>query len=243
MELNFDERRVLGALVEKGYTTPDQYPLTLNSLITACNQKSCRNPITHIQEVSVLDALDSLRSKGLASVVETAGGRTSRYRQRFRDCLEISAKEAAVLAELILRGPQTDGELRQNSRRMVPTDSLRELQDVVDQLRQREKPLIVRLGSEERRRGVRYAHTLYKSDELEKIMNLELEELSSSRGPEPASRPQIATSISVPSARESEETESLKKELGNVKEEISDLRIDLSKLKERLDNLEAELGQ
>ncbi len=171
--LPFNDRRALGALVEKGFTTPDQYPLTLNALVTACNQKSCRDPVSNLGEETVLDALDRLRALGLVSIVQTAGGRTDRWRHRFRDAFETSGIATAVLAELLLRGPQTEGELRQGARRMVKVESLAELQQVLDELGARDEPLAVRLGPEGRRRGVRYAHTLYEPDELERIREAE----------------------------------------------------------------------
>lgn len=163
MQLDFDQQRVLGVLIEKAFTTPDQYPLTLNYLINACNQKSCRRPQTDLGELAVLEALDELRRLGLATVVQTAGGRTDRYRQRFSEVIPVDRKELGVLAELLLRGPQTDGELRQNARRISgPID---DIGAILEGLLDREEPLVRRLGEDGRRRGVKYAHTLYPEGE------------------------------------------------------------------------------
>ena len=165
LALDAAERRVLGVLLEKGFTTPEQYPLTLNGLVTGCNQKSCRDPHMHLGEEKVLDALDDLRGKGLAALTRTVGGRTDRYKHRVADTLHIEGREAAVLTELLVRGPQTDGELRQRASRMVTIPGLPELAASLERLRSREEPLVTRLGTAERRRGVKYAHTLYPENE------------------------------------------------------------------------------
>ncbi len=166
LELSFNERRVLGVLAEKSLTTPEQYPLTLNSLVNGCNQKSCRDPVSYLGEDEVLDALDTLRSKQLITLVRSMGGRTDRYKHRFTDTLEIEGRKAAVLVELLLRGPQTDGELRQRASRMVTIPTLPDLAATLDELRDHGGVCYVRrLGPEGRRRGVKYAHTLYSPGE------------------------------------------------------------------------------
>lgn len=164
-ELSFAERRVLGVLIEKGFTTPDQYPLTLNSVIVGSNQKSCRDPVSSVDEETVLDSLDSLRQKGFVICVRTEGSRADRWKHRTGDCLSLDSREVAVLAELLLRGPQTDGELRQRASRMVPITDLGEAEEIIGRLGSREEPLIQRLGPPGKRRGVKYAHTLYSADE------------------------------------------------------------------------------
>ena len=161
-ELDAVERRVLGVLVEKGYTTPDQYPLSMNAIVNACNQKSCRDPQMNLDEVHVFDAIDSLRGHGLAIVAHT-GGRVDRYRHCVPEMLEIQAREAAILAELLLRGPQTDGELRQRAHRMVSIESLNLAQELIDGLI--EKGFVRCLAPGGRKRGVKYAHTLYPANE------------------------------------------------------------------------------
>jgi uncharacterized protein YceH (UPF0502 family) len=173
-ELNFEERRVIGALVEKALTTPDHYPLTQNALVNACNQKSCRMPVTSFGEELVLDTLDALRGKGLCSIMQTVGSRTDRWKHLFREVIPLSGPELAVVIELILRGPQTDGELRQNSKRMVRVESMEALREVLEGLMNREDSLVVRLSPQHRKRGVRYAHTFYAADELERLRQQEL---------------------------------------------------------------------
>jgi uncharacterized protein YceH (UPF0502 family) len=164
-ELSFAERRVLGVLIEKGFTTPDQYPLTLNSVVVGSNQKSCRDPVSHVGEETVLDSLDSLRQKGFVICVRAEGSRADRWKHRTGDCLDLDSREVAVLAELLLRGPQTDGELRQRASRMVPISDLSDVEEIIARLGSREEPLIQRLGPPGKRRGIKYAHTLYPADE------------------------------------------------------------------------------
>jgi len=181
MELTFEERRVVGTLIEKGYTTPEQYPLTMNALITGSNQKSCRNPMTGFDEEQVFLALDSLRKKGLCTLIQVQGGRTDRWKQNFSEALELDDGETAILAELMLRGPQTDGELRQHASRMVKMESLDEVGSILAKLMSRDPPLAIRLGPEGRRRGVKYAHTLCPAEEIEEVRERAAAELESGR--------------------------------------------------------------
>ena len=164
-ELSFSQRRVLGVLIEKGYTTPEQYPLSLNALVNGCNQKSCREPMTAFDEEQVLDALDSLREKGLATLVRSGGARVDKYRHQASGTFDLEAKSLAILAELLLRGPQSDGELRQRASRMRPIDSLDELRELIDALASGDDPFVRRLGPPGRRRGVKYAHCFYPPQE------------------------------------------------------------------------------
>ena len=113
--LNFAERRVLGVLMEKGFTTPEQYPLTLNSLVNGCNQKSCRDPVSHLAEDEVVHSLDSLREKGLVTIVRSTSGRTDRYRHRCADTLELEGRPSAVLAELLLHSSRASPAFRRRS--------------------------------------------------------------------------------------------------------------------------------
>src|ERR671932_1924767 len=111
--LSLLETRVLGTLIEKEHTVPDTYPLTLNALVAGCNQKSSRSPVMEVSESEVQAALDSLRRANL--VIETSGGRVARYSHNFERVLQIPSQAAALLTVLMLRGPQTPGELRSNS--------------------------------------------------------------------------------------------------------------------------------
>jgi uncharacterized protein YceH (UPF0502 family) len=124
MELTPDECRVLGTLIEKAMTTPAQYPLSLNSLVTGVNQKSNRDPVVEIDETRALLALDGLRRKGLARDVSFTGSRVEKFRHTAGEALSARGPELAVLAELLLRGPQTTGELRARASRMAAFDSI-----------------------------------------------------------------------------------------------------------------------
>ena len=158
-ELTFSERRVLGVLIEKSFTTPEQYPLSVNGVLVGSNQKSCREPASSLDEAAVLESLESLRHKGFTTLVR--GSRVDRWKQRFSETLLLEASESAILAELLLRGPQTDGEIRQRASRMRPLDGLEAVERVIESLSSRPEPLVQRLGPPGRKRGVKYAHTFY----------------------------------------------------------------------------------
>lgn len=132
--LNDVEARVLGVLVEKSFTTPDHYPLSLNALRNGCNQKSNRDPVTSYVEAEVVVGLQGLVPKHLAGKVVEAGSRVEKYRHTASDALGVKPRELAVLAELLMRGPQAQGELRARVHRMVPTATLPELQEALDDL-------------------------------------------------------------------------------------------------------------
>ena len=120
MELDRTEARILGALIEKRWTTPDAYPLSLNALLAACNQKSNRDPVMQLQEFEISGCLMGLRQKGLLMLHDREGGRVQRYGEKLMDELHVSRQEIAILAELLLRGPQTAGELTRRCARMAP---------------------------------------------------------------------------------------------------------------------------
>ncbi len=189
MELNFEERRVVGTLIEKGYTTPEQYPLTMNSLVTGSNQKSCRSPVTSLDEEKVFLALDGLRRKGLCILIQVQGSRTDRWKHRFSDALGLEDRETAVLGELLLRGPQTDGEIRQHASRMVRIESLEELGAILSKLMAHDPPLVVRLTPEGRKRGVRFAHNFYSAGEIEDLRQREASASVAEETDEPAASP------------------------------------------------------
>ncbi|HVW01423.1 MAG TPA: DUF480 domain-containing protein, partial [Planctomycetaceae bacterium] len=128
------QRRVLGVLLEKGFTTPEQYPLTLKGATTGCNQKNNRDPITNYDEDQVEQVFDELRELGLAAVVHTESGRTARYRHYMRHRFTMSEPQLAILTELLLRGRQSLGELRTRASRMVPIDSLEDLRTALNGL-------------------------------------------------------------------------------------------------------------
>jgi len=158
------ERRVLGVLVEKAKTTPDAYPLSLNAITTGCNQKSNRHPAMQLEPEDVEAALERLREAGAVGIVQ-GYGRVSKYRHYLYEWLGVDKVELAVMAELLLRGAQTEGELRAHAARMEPIADLSALRPVVAALKS--KGLVLALTPEGR--GHVVAHTLYLPAELEKV--------------------------------------------------------------------------
>ena len=163
MELNLTpvEARVLGSLIEKSLTTPEYYPLTLNSLVAACNQKSNRDPAMQIDDKSVIRALDALRDKKLAWSVALAGSRAPKYRHSAPDVLNLTPIQLAVLCELMLRGPQTLAELRIRAARMAPVTDTTEVESVLQSFADWPTgPLACRLPRQPGQREERYMHRL-----------------------------------------------------------------------------------
>jgi uncharacterized protein YceH (UPF0502 family) len=155
------EQRVLGVLMEKELSTPEYYPLTLNALVNGCNQSSNRDPVLAATDEEVQAALDGLRDQHLAGTVQGAGARALKYAQRFTELRNLSVQEAAILAELLLRGPQTPGELRGRSARMYPFQDLGEVEAALALLVEAEpEPLAVRLPRAPGTKESRYAHLL-----------------------------------------------------------------------------------
>uniref|UniRef100_A0A831UB64 DUF480 domain-containing protein n=1 Tax=Geobacter metallireducens TaxID=28232 RepID=A0A831UB64_GEOME len=155
--LNPCEVRVLGCLVEKELATPEYYPLTLNALTAACNQKSNRDPVMTLEEADVVRALDSLRMKGLARQ-SAEGVRAAKYCHCLAEKFLLEPPELAVLAELLVRGPQTVGELRTRAERMRPFADLAAVEEVLRLLMERDEPLVARLPRQPGRKEHRFAH-------------------------------------------------------------------------------------
>ncbi len=158
--LKSDECRVLGVLVEKAQTTPTQYPLTLNALITGCNQKNNRDPVMNLSEDGVLDAIDGLRAKGLIREVMLTGSRVQKFRHVAREAMEVSTSELVILAEMLLRGPQTIGELRGRASRMHPLESTEVVSNLLDHLMERPEPMVKKIAPAPGSRAPRYAQLL-----------------------------------------------------------------------------------
>ena len=155
--LNDAEVRVLGALIEKDITTPDYYPLSLNALINACNQKSNREPVMELGENAVRDALASLSDQRLAGPTSSADSRVTKYEHRLQEVFNLNRRETAVLCVLLLRGPQTPGELRGRTERMHPFEDLTEVQSTLQRLMQREPPMVKVLPRQPGTKEARYA--------------------------------------------------------------------------------------
>jgi uncharacterized protein len=153
------EVRVLGSLVEKEITTPEYYPLTLNALMNACNQLSNREPVVSLDEKTVARALESLREKKLVWLV-TGVGRVPKYEHRFAEAFQLAAQEIAVLCVLMLRGPQTVGEIRGRTGRLYEFKELEEVELTLQALMSAQHPLVARLPRQPGTKESRYAHLL-----------------------------------------------------------------------------------
>ncbi len=153
--------RVLGALIEKQVTTPDNYPLSLNALIAACNQSSNRHPVVNFDEETVLAAIQRLRRASLVRGMQRIDARVTKYEHMAADTLDVSSNELGLMCVLLLRGPNTIGELRTRTERLAKFESLAEVETTLHALMEREKdPLVVRLPRKAGQKEVRYAHLL-----------------------------------------------------------------------------------
>ncbi len=154
------EARVVGSLIEKQLTTPEYYPLTLNSLTAACNQKTNREPVVSFDDDTVTKTLDNLRQKNLAYVFYGSTSRVPKYKHIFQDYFKLEPSEVAVLCILMLRGPQTLGEIRERTRRLYDFTDMGDANETLDNLSNREEPLIVKLDRQPGQKEARYAHLL-----------------------------------------------------------------------------------
>jgi uncharacterized protein YceH (UPF0502 family) len=155
-----DEARVLGVLIEKSLTTPNQYPLSLNAVVDGANQKSNRDPVLNMTEDQAFDALESLRAKQLVVRVDQMGARVHKFKHAGVEVLHARTAEVAILAELLLRGPQTLGELRGRASRMQPMESLERVRDMIRALSERPEPYVKELPPAPGSRAERYVQLL-----------------------------------------------------------------------------------
>lgn len=204
--LNAVEIRVLGCLVEKELATPDYYPLTLNALVNACNQKSNRDPVVAFDEATVAQALESLRPLGFATQ-SAEGGRAAKYCHNLDGKLRLDPTEMAVLTELLLRGPQTAGELRQRASRMQAIASLEAVETILNELAEREQPLVVKLPRQPGRKEHRFAQVLSGEPDIQAL--------------EAATEPQAVLQVRADNER-----------LAAAETEIAELKTALSELQE-----------
>ena len=160
LQLSEIEIRVLGSLIEKDITTPDYYPLSLNALGNACNQKNNREPVMTLDENSLRDALSSLQDKRLAGPASGADSRVPKYEHRLQEVFNLDRREIAVLCVLLLRGPQTPGELRGRSDRMYRFEALEDVQSALQKLMDRQPPLVRILPRQPGTKESRYQHLL-----------------------------------------------------------------------------------
>ncbi|WP_317898862.1 YceH family protein [Aurantibacillus circumpalustris] len=169
--LSQPELRVLGALIEKSKTTPDYYPMTLNALTAACNQKTSRHPVTNYEEEVVVLALNSLKAQSLIATAVGGGSRVIKYKHNFVTAYEIEPEQLAVLCLLMLRGPQTPGEINTNSARLYEFRSLDEVHSTLNKLASAEPPYLKELAKRPGQKEARYTHLL--GDEIIEDTNYE----------------------------------------------------------------------
>lgn len=213
--LNANEVRVLGSLVEKQIATPDYYPLTLNALTNACNQLSNREPVVSLDETTVVRALDGLRDKRLATLFSGAESRVAKYKHTLNDRLLLTPAETALLTVLMLRGPQTIGELRTRSERLFAFDNLAEVETALDALAAREPlPLVAKLPRQPGTKESRYAHLLSGP--------LETAPRDVAPRAEPATLAVRAENERI--AKLEEETTALRHELAELKQQFAEFR-------------------
>jgi len=211
-KLTENEVRVLGSLIEKDNTTPEYYPLSLNALVNACNQKSNRDPVMQLNEDAVRDALESLQEQRLAGPARGADSRVTKYEQRLQEVFNFTRAETAVLCVLLLRGPQTPGELRGRAERMHRFETLEDVQSAVQKLMQRDPPLAKVLPRQPGTKESRYAHLL-AGDVVEA-------EGPAQAGAAVERNPANAERI----ARLEEEVVELRREVGEVKDQLERFR-------------------
>jgi len=208
------EVRVLGSLVEKQLTTPEYYPMTLNALVAACNQKSNRDPVVSFDESTVTATLDSLRDKNLVYTFHGSTSRVVKYKHMLPNVYELDPAETAVMDVLMLRGPQTVGEIRGRTDRLFDFSGLPEVQETLDKLARRDEPLVVRLERQIGQKDARYAHLL--SGEID-VSTL------------PVQRERLATASS------NDQVEQLQSEIEAIKDEIAQLKEEFAKFRQQFE--------
>ncbi len=212
IELNEIEARIIGCLIEKENATPDYYPLTLNALTNACNQKSNRSPVVDYDEESVEQALESLQKRDIVYLFFGSGSRTRKYKHLLPKLLELDQPETAIICVLLLRGAQTLGELNQRTGRLYAFSGIDEVHQTVDALIKRDEPLIIELPKQPGQKEGRYMHLLSGEIDLENFV----------------------LDIPVPRSGNSQ-TEALKQELGELRAEFEAFKTEFAEFKKQFD--------
>jgi len=254
--LNSIDRRVLGVLGEKAKTTPDTYPMSLNAIVAGCNQKSNRSPVVQLEADQVEESLDRLREYGAVALIE-GSGRVQKYRHYLYEWLGVSKVELSVMIELLLRGPQTEGELRGRVSRMDPIDDLNMLRELLTSLKG--KGLVIPLTPEGR--GQVFTHALFPQRDLEHqkvqhsqqaVVSAPGEEEEADQGPPPlagprpampmASRPTAASGGSGDLAVLRQTVEELRSQVKQQQQEIEELHAGFRRIENEFQDLRRALG-
>lgn len=214
--LNETEARIVGALVEKQLTTPEYYPLTLNALINACNQKNNRDPVMSLDETTVNSALERLRDRNIVYIFYGSGARVPKYKHMLPSVYELEPSETAVIAVLLLRGAQTIGELRERTGRMYEFRGLDEVQATLDSLIKREDPLVVKLERLPGQKDARFAHLLSGEIDMERVAAAAV---THARGPSSGG----------------ERIETLEQEVAHLRSEVESLRSTFDEFKKQFE--------
>jgi uncharacterized protein YceH (UPF0502 family) len=215
--LTEDEARVLGSLVEKDITTPDYYPLSLNALVNACNQKSNRDPVMNLNDGAVRQAVHSLNEKGLAGTASGAGdSRVAKFEHRMQEAFNLTRPETALLCVLLLRGPQTPGELRGRAERLHRFEDLTDVQSTLQKLMSREEPLAKVLPRQPGTKESRYAHLLC--------------------GDKPDwDAPPLPADVRAESSPDSERIVRLEEEVAALRQEVADLKEEVVRFRKQFE--------
>ena len=211
MNLTPIETRVLGALIEKDITTPDYYPLSLNALVNACNQKNNRDPVMTLDEAAVRGALATLQERRMAGPAGGADSRVTKYEHRLQEVFNFDRREIAIVCVLLLRGAQTPGELRGRTDRMYRFEALDDVVSTLDRLAQREPPLVRALARQPGTKEIRYMH-LFSGEPPEHLMQSQV------------ARPSRAT----------EEDSNSEQRIAALEQEVSRLRTELTEVQQQL---------
>lgn len=214
MEIDKTARRVLGSLIEKQWTTPEQYPLTLNALLLACNQKSNRHPEMQIEEFILEGVLYQLRLDGLVTIVEREVGRTKRYAERMAEKLDLSRQDQAIVAELMLRGPQTSPELFTRCARMADFQNVEQVDGILQGMAAKHWTKL--LPREARQRHPRWMHLFAPASEVEETPTAATAEIPVATELRPAASP--------PKAPWADDVASLRADIEALRAEVDELR-------------------
>jgi len=212
LRLTATEVRVLGSLIEKDITTPEYYPLSMNALVNACNQKSNREPVMQLDEDAVRSALEDLQQQRMAGPARGADSRVTKYEQRLQEVFNFTRPEIAVLCVLLLRGPQTPGELRGRAERLHRFEALEDVQSALQKLMQREPPLAKILPRQPGTKESRYAHLLAG----DVVVVEETSQVGAPVGPKTADAERIV--------RLEEEVAALRREFSEIKDQLERFR-------------------